>query len=72
MNLSDLNRSACGIFQLNSLNPSIGAPGDSCINFVTHLGSRSSPFFSKPEDEILDAYLKDFKAIFGFDSIRSG
>jgi protoporphyrinogen oxidase len=67
MNLSDLNHAACGIFQLHSLNPSIGAPGDSCINFVTHLNSRTDPFFSKPEEEILAAYLDDFKAIFGFD-----
>lgn len=67
MNLADLDHAACGIFQLHSLNPSIGAPGDSCINFVTHLNSRTDPFFSKPDDEILSAYLDDFKAIFGFD-----
>jgi protoporphyrinogen oxidase len=67
MNLGDRNHAACGIFVLNSLNPAIGAPGHSCINFVTHLNSRASPFFSKPDDEILDAYLNDFKAIFGFD-----
>jgi protoporphyrinogen oxidase len=67
MNLSDLNHAACGIFQLHSLNPSIGAQGDSCINFVTHLNSRTDPFFSKPEEEILAAYLDDFKTIFGFD-----
>ncbi len=67
MNLSGLNHAACGIFQLNSLNPSIGMPGDSCVNFVTHLSSRSRPFFSMTEEEILDAYLRDFKTIFGFD-----
>jgi len=67
MNLADLDTAACGIFQLNSLNPTIGAPGDSCVNFVTHLNSRTRPFFAKPEDEILDAYLADFKAVFGFD-----
>jgi protoporphyrinogen oxidase len=67
MNLADLDRAACGIFLLNSLNPSIGAPGDSCVNFVTHLNSRTQPFFTKSEDDILGAYLDDFKAIFGFD-----
>jgi protoporphyrinogen oxidase len=67
MNLADLDRAACGIFLLNSLNPSIGAPGDSCVNFVTHLNSRTRPFFTKSEDDILGAYLDDFEAIFGFD-----
>jgi protoporphyrinogen oxidase len=67
MNLADLDRAACGIFLLNSLNPTIGAPGDSCVNFVTHLNSRTRPFFTKSEDDILGAYLDDFKAVFGFD-----
>jgi protoporphyrinogen oxidase len=67
MNLSDLDRAAGGIFLLNSLNPTIGAPGDSCVNFVTHLSSRNQPFFTKSEDDILGSYLEDFKAIFGFD-----
>ncbi len=67
MNLADLDRAACGIFLLNSLNPTIGAPGDSCVNFVTHLSSHTRPFFAKPEDEIRDAYCRDFKAVFGFD-----
>jgi protoporphyrinogen oxidase len=66
MNLADLDRTACGIFLLNSLNPTIGAAGDSCVNFVTHLNSRSEPFFAKPEHEILEGYLEDFEAIFGF------
>ncbi len=67
MNLASLDRAACGIFLLNSLNPSIGAPGDSCVNFVTHLNSRSRPFFKKSDDELLSGYLEDFRAIFGFD-----
>jgi protoporphyrinogen oxidase len=67
MNLADVDRAACGIFLLNSLNPTIGAPGDSCVNFVTHLSSNTRPFFAKPEDQILDAYCEDFKAVFGFD-----
>jgi protoporphyrinogen oxidase len=67
MNLADLDRAACGIFLLNSLNPTIGAPGQSCVNFVTHLNSRTRPFFMKSEDDILAAYLEDFRAVFGFD-----
>jgi protoporphyrinogen oxidase len=67
MNLASLDRAACGIFLLNSLNPSIGAPGDSCVNFVTHLNSRSRPFFKQSDDELLSGYLEDFRAIFGFD-----
>jgi protoporphyrinogen oxidase len=67
MNLADRDRAACGIFLLNSLNPTIGAPDDSCVNFVTHLNSHKRPFFAKPEDEILQAYFEDFRAVFGFD-----
>jgi protoporphyrinogen oxidase len=67
MNLADGDHAACGIFLLNSLNPTIGAPGDSCVNFVTHLNSHTRPFFTKPEDEIVQAYLADFTAVFGFD-----
>jgi len=67
MNLASLDRAACGIFLLNSLNPSIGAPGDSCVNFVTHLNSRSRPFYAKSDEELLAGYLADFRAILGFD-----
>ena len=67
MNLADMKHAACGIFQLHALNDSIGAPGHSCINFVTHLNSRTDPFFSRPDEEIVSAYLDDFKEIFGFD-----
>jgi protoporphyrinogen oxidase len=67
MNLASLDRAACGVFLLNSLNPAIGAPGDSCVNFVTHLNHRSRPFFAKSDDELLAVYLEDFRAIFGFD-----
>lgn len=67
MNLASLDRAACGIFLLNSLNPTIGAPGDSCVNFVTHLNGRHRPFFTKTDDEIIDAYLSDFRHVFGFD-----
>ena len=67
MNLASLDRTACAIFLLNSLNPSIGAPGDACVNFVTHLNNRSIPFFAKSDEELLSGYLADFRAIFGFD-----
>ena len=67
MNLASLDRAACGIFLLNSLNPSIGVPGDSCVNFVTHLNNRSRPFFKKSDDELMAAYLEDFREVFGFD-----
>jgi len=67
MNLASLDRAACGIFLLSSLNPSIGEPGDSCVNFVTHLNSRHRPFFAKSDDELMAAYLEDFRQVFGFD-----
>ena len=65
MNLASLDRTACGIFMLHSLNPTIGAPGDSCVNFVTHLRGRDRPLFSQPDDQLLAAYRDDFRAIFG-------
>jgi protoporphyrinogen oxidase len=67
MNLASLDRAACGIFLLNSLNPTIGSPGDSCVNFVTHLNHRARPLFAKSDEELLKLYLEDFRAIFGFD-----
>lgn len=66
MNLASLDRAACGIFLLNSLNPTIGAPGDTCVNFVTHLQGRDRPFFARSDDALLQAYLADFEAVFGF------
>lgn len=67
MNLASLDRSACGVFLLSSLNPTIGGPGELCVNFVTHLRGRDRPLFSKNDDELLAAYREDFRAIFGFD-----
>ena len=46
INLASLDRTACGIFLLSSLNPSIGRPGDRCVNFVTHLRGRDRPLRS--------------------------
>jgi protoporphyrinogen oxidase len=67
MNLASLDRHACGIFLLNSLNPTIGAPGDSCVNFVTHLQSTDHPLFHLGDAELLAAYHEDFREIFGFE-----
>jgi hypothetical protein len=60
-----LDFEACGIFLLNSLNPSIGAPGDNCINFVTHLPSRTAEFLHRSDDELMKGYGEDFSRIFG-------
>lgn len=67
INLASLDRTACGIFLLTSLNPSIGRPGDSCVNFVTHLRGRDRPLFHASDDELLSRYREDFRAVFGFD-----
>lgn len=67
MNLASLDRSACGIFMLNSLNPTIGEAGDACINFVTHLRSRENPFFRRTDEELMAGYREDFRQVFGFD-----
>jgi len=67
MNLASLDRTACGVFLLSSLNPTIGGPGEACVNFVTHLRGRDRALLKKSDDELLLAYLADFRAIFGFD-----
>ena len=67
LSLTSLDTTASGIFVLSSLNPTIGAPDESCVNFVTHLNSRERPLFSVGDDELVDLYLEDFRAIFGHD-----
>ena len=67
INLASLDRTACGIFLLSSLNPTIGRPGDTCVNFVTHLRGRDRPLFRAPDDELLARYREDFRAVFGFE-----
>ena len=67
INLASLDRTACGIFLLSSLNPTIGQPGDSCVNFVTHLRGRDRPLFHVPDEELLARYREDFRAVFGFE-----
>lgn len=67
INLASLDRTACAIFLLSSLNPSIGRPGDTCVNFVTHLRSRDRALFQLPDDELLAHYREDFRSVFGFE-----
>jgi protoporphyrinogen oxidase len=67
INLASLDRTACGIFLLSSLNPTIGEPGDTCVNFVTHLQGRDRPLFTEPDERLLERYREDFRAVFGFD-----
>lgn len=66
INLASLDRTACGIFLLSALNPTIGRPGDTCVNFVTHLRGRDRPLFHASDEELLARYLEDFQAVFGF------
>ena len=67
MNLTSLEQSGCGIFRLESLNPTIGAPGESCLNFVTHVPSRDDAIFGASDDEIWAGYQRDFAQVFGFE-----
>ncbi len=66
-NLASLDRTACAIFLLSSLNPTIGRPGDTCVNFVTHLRGRDRPLFQLPDQELTARYLQDFRTVFGFE-----
>jgi protoporphyrinogen oxidase len=65
LNLASERRHASAIFVLNSLNPTIGAPGEWCLNFVTHLRSRTDEFFRRSDEDLLAGYLADFQAVFG-------
>jgi protoporphyrinogen oxidase len=64
MNLSSLDRSACAIFNLTSLNPSIGGPGETCFNFVTHLRGPTG-LFELSDEDLASRYRDDFRAVFG-------
>jgi protoporphyrinogen oxidase len=66
-NLASLDRTACAIFLLSALNPTIGRPGDTCVNFVTHLRGRDRPLFRATDEELLSRYRADFRAVFGFE-----
>ncbi len=65
-NLASLDRTAGAIFLLSSLNPTIGRPGDTCVNFVTHLRGRDRPLFQESDDQLTARYLQDFRTVFGF------
>jgi protoporphyrinogen oxidase len=67
INLASLDRTACAIFLLSTLNPTIGGPGETCVNFVTHLGGRDRPRFHASDAELLASYRSDFRAVFGFE-----
>jgi hypothetical protein len=62
-----LKHTASGLFVLSSLNPTIGAPGETCLNFVTHLGRRDREVFSLPQEDLLALYRQDFRSLFGFE-----
>jgi protoporphyrinogen oxidase len=66
-NLASLDRTAGAIFLLSALNPTIGRPGDTCVNFVTHLRGRDRPLFRASDEELLAMYRDDFREIFGLD-----
>jgi protoporphyrinogen oxidase len=65
MNLATAGHAACGLFTLSSLNPTIGGPGETCVNFVTHLQSRADPFFARSDEDLLAAYAEDFRRVLG-------
>jgi protoporphyrinogen oxidase len=64
MNLASLDRTACGIFVLSSLNPTLGARGQGCVNFVTHLNAPQG-LFELTDAELLERYQKDYRMLFG-------
>jgi protoporphyrinogen oxidase len=65
INLASLDRTAGAIFLLTSLNPTIGRPGDTCVNFVTHLPSRDHSLFRTSDEQLKALYLEDFHSVFG-------
>jgi len=67
LNLSSLSHTAGGLFVLRSLNPTIGAPGETTLNFVTHLPGHDSPLFRRPEADLVERYRADFRSLFGLD-----
>lgn len=67
MNLPTRDLNACGIFRLETLNPTIGERGDVCLNFVTHVPSRDHHFFQRDDEQLISGYLDDFRRVFGFE-----
>ena len=66
MTITSAGFTASGIFLLNSLNPTIGGPGENVINSMRHLGSCDNPLFRISDGELLARYTADFEKIFGF------
>jgi protoporphyrinogen oxidase len=64
LNLATRRHAACGLFNLSSLNPTIGHRGETCLNFVTHLPETNAEY-RRSEDEIVAAYLADYRRLFG-------
>jgi len=67
INLASMNHTAGAIFLLSSLNPTIGRPGDTCVNFVTHLQGRDRALFQAPDEQLLTRYREDFHKVFRFE-----
>jgi len=67
LNLASPRHTTCGVFLLSSLNPTIGGPGESCVNFVTHLRSRHDSRFRLSDAALIDLQRQDCKDVFGFD-----
>lgn len=65
MNLAADGYAAGAIFVLSSLNPTIGAPGETCVNLVTHLGSRQRELYGIADDQLLARYADDFGRALG-------
>jgi protoporphyrinogen oxidase len=65
MNLASTGHTAGAIFVLSSLNPTIGEPGETCVNFVTHLNGRHRQLFDLPDDQLLARYAEDFERVLG-------
>jgi len=67
LNLTTLDRTACAIFNLSSLNPTIGRQGETCLNFVTHLENAIDPLFSLDETALMERYRADAREALGLD-----
>jgi len=67
LNLGGRDHTACAIFQLSALNPTIGRAGDTCLNFITHLAVHREPLFRLPEHELMTLYRQDAQAVLGLD-----
>jgi protoporphyrinogen oxidase len=62
-----MDRTAGAIFLLSALNPTIGRPGDTCVNFVTHLRGRDRSLFRADDEHLMAKYAEDFREVFGFE-----